>query len=112
MTMRKVASLLVVFAAASSLALAGEVYGKILDGTASVGEGATIEAKCGAKAYPAVKTDKAGSYHLVLAETGKCTMTVKYKQQSASIEIASYDDAVQYDLVLESKDGKLAARRK
>jgi len=112
MTMRKVASLLVVFAAASSLALAGEVYGKILDGAASVGEGATVEAKCGAKAYPAVKTDKAGSYHLVLAETGKCTMTVKYKQQSASLEIASYDDAVQYDLVLESKDGKLAARRK
>ena len=112
MTMRKGASLLVLFAAASSLALAGEVYGKILDGTASVGEGATIEAKCGAKAYPAVKTDKAGSYHLVLAETGKCTMTVKYKQQSASLEIASYDDAVQYDLVVESKDGKLAVRRK
>ena len=112
MTMRKVASLLVVFAAASSLALAGEVYGKILDGAASVGEGATVEAKCGAKAYPAVKTDKAGSYHLVLAETGKCTMTVKYKQQSASLEIASYDDAVQYDLVVESKDGKLAVRRK
>ena len=103
---------LVVFAAASSLALAGEVYGKILDGTASVGDGATVEAKCGAKAYPAAKTDKAGSYHLVLAETGKCTMTIKYKQQSASLEIASYDDAVQYDLVLETKDGKLSARRK
>jgi hypothetical protein len=112
MSMKRVASLLVVLAAASSLALAGEVYGKILDGGASVGDGATVEAKCGAKAYPAVKTDKAGSYHLVLAETGKCTMTVKYKGQSASLEIASYDDAVQYDLVLEAKDGKLAVRRK
>ena len=109
---KRVVPLLFVFAAASSLALAGEVYGKILDGTASVGEGATVEAKCGAKAYPAAKTDKAGSYHLVLAETGKCTMTIKYKQQSASLEIASYDDAVQYDLVLETKDGKLSARRK
>jgi hypothetical protein len=110
--MKKLALALVVVAAASSLALAGEVYGKILDGTASVGDGATVEAKCGAKAYPAVKTDKAGSYHLVLAETGKCTMTVKYKQQSASLEIASYEDAVQYDLALEMQDGKLTARRK
>jgi hypothetical protein len=110
--MKKLALLLVVFVAASSLALAGEIYGKILDGTAPVGEGATIEAKCGSKAYPAVKTDKSGSYHLVLAETGKCTMTVKFKQQAASLEIASYEDPVQYDLVLETKDGKLAARRK
>jgi hypothetical protein len=110
--MRKLALALVVVAAASSPVLAGEVYGKILEGTASVGDGATVEAKCGAKAYPAVKTDKGGSYHLVLAETGKCTMTVKYKQQSASLEIASYDDAVQYDLALEMKDGKLTARRK
>ncbi len=112
MRTKVIASLVVVFAAASSLALAGEVYGKILDGAASVGEGATVEAKCGAKAYPAVKTDKAGSYHLVLAETGKCSLTVTYKKQSASLEIASYEDAVQYDLVLEAKDGKLAVRRK
>jgi hypothetical protein len=110
--MRKLALALVVVAAATPLALAGEVYGKIVEGTASVGEAATVEAKCGAKAYPAVKTDKAGSYHLVLAETGKCTMTVKYKQQSASIEVASYEDAVQFDLTLETKDGKLTARRK
>ncbi len=112
MSVKTIASLLVVLAAASSLALAGEVYGKILDGAASVGDAATVEAKCGAKAYPAAKTDKAGSYHLVLAETGKCTMTVKYKGQAASLEIASFDDAVQYDLVLEAKDGKLAVRRK
>ena len=112
MSMSRIASLLVVFAASVSLAAAGEVFGKVLDGAASVGEGATVEAKCGAKAYPAVKTDKAGSYHLVLAETGKCTMTVNYKGQAASLEIASFDDAVQYDLVVESKGGKLAVRRK
>jgi hypothetical protein len=39
-------------------------------------------------------------------------MTVTYKQQSASLEIASYDDAVQVDIVLEMKDGALAARRR
>jgi len=110
--MKNIVPLLVLAALASGPTLAGEVYGKIVEGSASVGEAATVEAKCGEKAYPAVKTDKSGSYHLVLNETGKCTMTVKYKQGSASLEIASYDEAVQYDLVLETKDGKLAARRR
>jgi len=109
--MRTIISLLAVAILASTPVAAGEVYGKIVEGNASVGDAATVEARCGAKAYPAVKTEK-GSYHLVLAETGKCTMTVKFKQQSASLEIASYDDPVQVDLVLEIKDGKLAARRK
>lgn len=98
--------------AASLPASAGEVYGKIAEGSASVGDAATVAAKCGAKAYPAAKTDKAGSYHLALAESGKCTLTVSYKGQSASIEVASYDDPVQVDIALEMKDGKLAARRR
>lgn len=110
--MKNIVPLLVLAALASGSSLAGEVYGKIVEGSASVGEAATVEARCGDKAYPAVKTDKSGSYHLVLGETGKCTMTVQYKQQSASLEIASYDEAVQYDLVLEAKDGKLFVRRR
>jgi len=93
-------------------ALAGEVYGKIAEGTASVGEAATVAAKCSAKTYAPAKTDKAGSYHLALAESGKCTLTVAYKGQSADLEIATYDEPVQVDIVLETKDGKLSARRK
>ena len=110
--MKNIVPLLVVAAIACSPVLAGEVYGKIVEGSTSVGEAATVAAKCGEKAYPAVKTDKSGSYRMVLAETGKCTMTVTYKQQAASLDIASYDDAVQVDLVLEMKDGKLLVRRK
>ena len=102
----------ILLAVATSLASAGEVLGKITSGGASVGEGTTVAAKCGGKDYPAVKTDKSGSDHLVLAETGKCTLTVGYKGQTATIDVASYDDAAQADLVLESKDGKLTARRK
>jgi hypothetical protein len=97
---------------AAAPAVAGEVYGKIAAGSAPVGDAATVAAKCGAKAYPAAKTDKAGAYHLALAESGKCTLTVSYKGQSASLEVASYDDPVQVDIVLETKDGKLAARRR
>ncbi len=110
--MNKPLTTLALLLALPSLAAAGEVYGKITSGGAAVGEGTEISAKCGAKAYPAVKTDKAGSFHLVVAETGKCTLTVTQKGQSASVEVVSYDDGAQADIVLETKDGKLSARRK
>ena len=110
--MRKLAVIAAFCAAATTLASAGEVLGKITTAGASVGEGTEVAAKCGGKSYPAVKTDKTGSYHLVIAETGKCTLTVTYKGQTADIDVASYDDAAQADLVLEAKDGKLTARRK
>ena len=95
-----------------SLASAGEIYGKITSGATAVGEGTEVTAKCGAKTYPAVKTDKTGSYHLVVAETGKCMITVMQKGASASVEVVSYDEGVQADIVLETKDGMLSARRR
>ncbi len=110
--MKKLATTLALLLALPTLATAGEVYGKITAGGAAVGEGTDVTAKCGAKAYPAVKTDKTGSYHLVVTETGKCTLTVTQKGQSADLEVVSYDDGAQADIVLETKDGKLSARRK
>jgi len=110
--MKKLATTFALLLALPTLASAGEVYGKVTLGGAAVGEGTEIAAKCGAKAYPAVKTDKTGSFHLVVAETGKCTLTVTQKGQSASLEVVSYDDGAQADIVLETKDGKLTARRK
>ena len=110
--MKKTLTTLALMVALPSLAAAGEVYGKITSGGAAVGEGTEVAAKCGAKSYPAVKTDKTGSYHLVVAETGKCTLTVTQKGQAASLEVVSYDEGAQADIVLETKDGKLAARRK
>ncbi len=95
-----------------SFAMAGEIYGSITSGGASVGEGVEVSATCGGKTYPAVKTDKAGSFHLVVAETGKCTLTVIRAAASASVEVASYDEGTQADIVLEVKDGKLTARRR
>ena len=110
--MKKLATTLALLFALPSVAAAGEVYGKITSGGAAVGEGTEVSAKCGAKTYPAVKTDKTGSFHLVVAETGKCTLTVTQKGQSASLEVVSYDEGAQADVVLETKDGKLTARRK
>jgi hypothetical protein len=95
-----------------TLVAAGEIYGRITSGNAAVGEGTEVSAKCGAKTYPAVKTDKSGSYHLVVAETGKCVLTVTQKDAAASLDVVSYEDAAQADIVLETKDGKLTARRR
>ena len=110
--MKKLIVAAVIAVAAIGTASAGEVLGKITSGGASVGDAASVAANCNGKAYPAVKTDKAGGYHLVIAETGKCTLSVTYKGQTATVSVASYDDAAQADLVLEEKDGKLTARRK
>lgn len=95
-----------------ALAGAGEIYGKVtLDGKA-VADGTAVAAQCGDKTYPAVRTDKTGSYNLVVAETGKCTLTVTHESQSATLSVASYEDAAQADIVLETRDGKLTARRR
>lgn len=99
-------------AASASAAHAGEIYGKLTVNGAVVGEGATVAARCGAKTYPAVKTDKTGTYYLVVAETGKCTLTVTYQGKTTTVEVASYEDGAQADLVLELKDGQLTARRR
>jgi hypothetical protein len=107
--MRRLYACAILMAATASLASAGEVLGKITAAALPSPTPATVAAKCGGKDYPAVKTDKSGSYHLVLAETGKCTLTVGYKGQTATIDVASYDDAAQADLVL-GEQGRQAER--
>ena len=103
---------LVALAWLPSVAAAGEIYGKVTFNGAAVGEGATVAARCGTKSYPAVKTDRTGTYNLVVAETGKCTLTVTHQGKTASVAVASYEDAAQADIVLELKDGQLTARRR
>jgi hypothetical protein len=95
-----------------SLAAAGEIFGKITLSGTPVGAGTEVAARCGATSYPAVKTDKSGTYNLVVAETGKCTLTVTREGKSATVDVASYEDAAQADIALEAKDGQLAARRR
>ena len=98
--------------ALSSVAEAGEIFGKINLNGAAVGEGVTVAARCGEKVYPAVKTDRTGTYNLVVTETGRCTLTITHQGKTATVDVASYDDAAQADIVLELKEGRLAARRR
>ena len=106
---RGLAALLLLIA---SPAMAGEMYGTITEGGKPVGEGAVVEARCGQTSYPGVKTDKAGAYHLMVQEKGKCTLTVRHKNATPTIEVASSDEGVQIDLVLEQKGGSYTLRRK
>ena len=105
---RALAALLLI----ASPAMAGEMYGTITEGGKPVGEGAVVEARCGQTSYPGVKTDKSGTYHLVVQEKGKCTLTVHHKNATPTIDVASYDEGVQIDLVLEQKGGSYTVRRK
>jgi len=98
--------------AASAPSFAGEVYGKVSMKGAAVGDAATVGAECGGKSYPAKGTDKSGSYHLIVGQTGKCALVITYKGATARLDMVSHEDAVQYDVDLDMKDGQLSARRR
>jgi hypothetical protein len=104
-----VVAFLVALSAAS--ALAGEIFGTLSEGTKPVDAGVKVDISIAGKSY-AGETDKFGSFRLIVKEKGKCTLTVRYKDQAPSFQLVSYDKAARYDLVLEAKDGKYSLRRK
>ena len=110
--MRRTAVAVALLAGVAGSAGAGEIYGKISSGGASVGEGVAVTAACAGRVYPPVTTDKYGHYHLVAQETGRCTLSVVYKGLTARLDVVSYDEAAQADVVLEVKNGTLLARRR
>ncbi len=91
--------------------LAGEVFGTITEGNKPVAAGVKIEIGASGKTY-AGQTDKFGSYRVIVKEKGKCTFTIRIKDQAPSVDLFSYDRATRYDWILETKDGKLSLRRK
>lgn len=99
-------------ALAGPAAFAGEIYGRVISGNAAAPAGTTVAAKCADADYPAKPIDAKGSYHIIAGKTGKCTLTITMKGQSATVEVVSYDDPVEADIVLDTKDGKLSARRR
>lgn len=105
----------ITFAACASMvpaiASAGEVFG-VIKQSSGVVEGADVAASCGGNAYGPVKTDKKGSYRLAITQTGKCELTVSHGGKSATMNVVSFDDATQTDVVLTvGADGKLTAKR-
>ena len=112
----------VLLAFSSSLAHAGRIFGDINFGGKPLPEGVlvtlqpVVKAEGSEKPAPApvdsTKTDKVGSYKFTVKSEGKCSLTVHYEKESASLEVFSYKEATRYDLILEKKEGKLTLRRK
>ena len=92
--------------------LAGEIFGSIMEGDISVGEGVKVEIISPNKTTYTDTTDKNGAYRIFLKEKGKCIITIQYKGQTPSGELFSYDRSLRYDWVLEAKEGKYSLRRK
>jgi hypothetical protein len=109
----KLASIAVLVTATLPLvAGAGEVFGTIRTDKGPVAEGTKVAAKCGANAFGPAATDKRGAYRLVINQVGKCTLTVTHDAKSATIDVVSFDNAAQTDIVLKlDAAGQLTATR-
>jgi len=119
----QVSAALIGIALGASNASAGRLFGdvKISGKPAPEGMLITVQAakpadKDKEKAAPApvdsVKTDKVGSYKVMVKNEGKFKLTVHQGKQTAVLEVFSYKEPTRYDLVVEEKDGKLTVRRK
>src|SRR5262245_19046685 len=92
-------------------AWAGKIHGSITEGGKPVAQGIKIDVTCGENNYNA-QTDTYGAFNLFAKDKGKCVLKVSYQGQTPTIEINSYDNSVQYDLVLEKQGTQYTLKRK
>ena len=104
-------SCLVLFLFVTSVAMAGEIFGTIIDAGKPVPEGTKIEVTVAGKTF-AGSTDKLGTYHVQATEKGKGTLTVYLKNQKPTADVFSLEKANRYDYTVETVDGKLTLKRK
>ena len=101
-------SLALTLVAASSLG--GEIYGTIKENGKPIGKDIAVTIEIAGKSY-SKPTDEFGSYRIFVAESGKGTAKLAFKEQTISGEIESYSTPVRFDLVIENKDGHYILRR-
>jgi len=92
-------------------AFAGKIYGSITEGGKPIAQGVKVEVTCGSNSYSA-QTDSYGAFNIFATDKGKCALKVYYQGQTPSFEVNSYDNAVQYDLVLEKQGAQYTLKRK
>jgi hypothetical protein len=100
--------LAVTFCAASSFA--GEIYGTIKENGKPIGKDVPVTIELNGKVY-SKPTDEFGSYRIIVAETGKGTVKLVFKQQTIDCEIQSYSTPVRFDLVIENVNGQYLLKR-
>ena len=87
----------------------GEIFGDIKSGDDYVRD-AAITVTCGTDTVTA-KTDSAGSFRLRTKATGKCRLSIAWKDQSPAVDVVVFDRPTRYRLVLEEKEKKFLLRR-
>ena len=107
----KVLSCLILLSLVTSVAMAGEIYGTIIEAGKPVSEGTKVEVTVAGKTFTGA-TDKLGTYHVQASEKGKGTLTVYYKDQKPTADVFSIEKANRYDYTMETVDGKLSLKRK
>jgi len=92
-----------------ALAPTGEIFGDIREGEAYLAD-VPVTLVCGEEKVE-VSTDKAGSFRLKTAGSGKCKLTVTYKKQSPSIDVVVFERPTRYRFIVEESEGKLVLKR-
>jgi hypothetical protein len=110
-TMRREFVLAMLIFAFTAEAFAGKIYGSITESGKPVAQGVKVEVSCGTSNY-AAQTDAYGAFNLFAMDKGKCILKVSYQNQTPSIEVNSYDNSVQYDLILEKQGDQYTLKRK
>lgn len=89
--------------------MTGEIFGDIRSGDEYLAE-VPVKLVCGEDTTEGA-TDKAGSFRLKTKGSGKCTLTVTWKEQSPSIAVVVFERPTRYRFVVEEKEGKLVLKR-
>jgi len=106
--MRRVALCATLLVSFTSMAMAGEVHGRIFNGNNSPAAQVTVSLSCGGRPVPGTpKTDKDGNYRFFARESGSCTLSVS-DQATATASVYSYDRPTAYDF---NYDGKTLTPR-
>ena len=116
----QIAAALVLVAVTATSATAGRIFGDVKVAGKPAPEGILITIQPVAKStekdkgapIDSVKTDKVGSYKVVVKEEGKCTLTVHVGKKTATLDVFSYKEPTRYDLIVEEAEGKLTVKRK
>ena len=93
----------------AALVAPGEIFGDIRSGDTYLAE-IPVLLTCGSEKVSGT-TDKEGSFKLKSAGSGKCTLTVTWKNQSSSVDVVVFERPTRYRFIVEEVGGKLVLKR-
>lgn len=101
---------LVVLLSLATSGWAGEIYGTIKEGGRPV-KSAPVEIKTPNNKPYSGSTDEFGNYRIIVAETGKCTITVQFNGAPAKAEVESYPTPVRFNWLVQKSGNDYSLKR-